>query len=350
MFGTYRYFLAAMVALSHLYPRRFYWVGFYSVFGFYLLSGFLMTRVLHETYGLGREGIGRFLMNRALRVYPTYYAALLLAFAVLAAVPDATCSVISRYVVSGSAWDYLRNIVLLGLDHSTRVKWIPPAWSLHVELVFYIAMPFVLARSSATTVIWLVASLAYVVHSVSADALPPERYFPVVAASLPFSIGSLIYWVRGRLPAIGGRTAAAIAALFAAHLLCARILWGPVLHVMLQGFYVSLGLATLATLALQRADDWHCPRWLRRSDAFLGNLTYPLFLCHFHVGALVWWLFPGWREPRLDFYALALIAATAASWLMHVSVERPLDRLRSALRARRRESRGTAATLEASPP
>jgi peptidoglycan/LPS O-acetylase OafA/YrhL len=350
VFGIYRYFLAAMVALSHLYPGRFYWVGFYSVFGFYLLSGFLMTRVLHETYGLGLEGIGRFLLNRALRVYPAYYAALVLALVVVVTIPDATFTVISRYIVRGSPWDYVRNVVLLGLDHGTRVKWIPPAWSLHVELAFYLAMPLLLARSRATTIIWLVASLAYVVHAVRSGALPSERYFPIAAASLPFSIGSLIYWLRGHLPSVGGGAAAAVCALFAAHLLCASMLWHAVLRVVMQGFYVSLGLAALATFALQGADAWRCPQWLRRADAFLGDLTYPLFVCHFHVGALVWWLFPAGRDPRLRFYALALVASTIIAWLMHTAIERPLARLRSTLRARRREGQRRSATLADSPP
>ena len=74
MFGTYRFLLACLVLVTHLAGVRC--AGAYAVFGFYLLSGYLMTLVLNERYGFSPNGFGRYVANRALRIYPPYLAIL----------------------------------------------------------------------------------------------------------------------------------------------------------------------------------------------------------------------------------------------------------------------------------
>jgi peptidoglycan/LPS O-acetylase OafA/YrhL len=49
MFGFFRTLLALAVVVEHLGPAHY--VGPYAVFGFYVLSGYLMTLIMHETYG-----------------------------------------------------------------------------------------------------------------------------------------------------------------------------------------------------------------------------------------------------------------------------------------------------------
>lgn len=75
MFGFLRLWLAVMVVVGHLF-----WlpdIGRYAVFNFYILSGYLMTTVMHESYGYSSQGVGKFVGNRFLRLYPTYWAAAL---------------------------------------------------------------------------------------------------------------------------------------------------------------------------------------------------------------------------------------------------------------------------------
>ena len=49
MFGTYRTALAMMVVMLH-YAKLAY-IGNYAVFGFFALSGYLMTFIMHKNYG-----------------------------------------------------------------------------------------------------------------------------------------------------------------------------------------------------------------------------------------------------------------------------------------------------------
>jgi len=78
MFGTYRLILASLVALSHfgLIVAGFN-PGQWSVLSFYVLSGFLME---HQFRKLSITGNSRaFYADRFLRVFPVYFAVLLLA-------------------------------------------------------------------------------------------------------------------------------------------------------------------------------------------------------------------------------------------------------------------------------
>ena len=74
MFGCFRYLLALLAVVGHV-QHAHAWAAHDAVFGFYTLSGFLMSRILHETYGLHSRGIARYFVNRALRLYPAYWCA-----------------------------------------------------------------------------------------------------------------------------------------------------------------------------------------------------------------------------------------------------------------------------------
>src|SRR5262245_24764193 len=135
MFGTYRFGLALMVATWHLWPKSGYWLGPYSVFCFYLLSGYLMTLVLAHTYGFSPRGVGRFLGNRVLRIYPPYWAALLFASILYVSIPGTVRATIPWYHLDVTPHDLVRNLTLLRVDHWGG-RWIPQSYTLSVEIWF----------------------------------------------------------------------------------------------------------------------------------------------------------------------------------------------------------------------
>ena len=77
MLDFYRFILAVLVVQAHLLADGLPGLAWQAVFSFYVLSGFLMTLVLNEVYGFGVHGFVRFFTNRILRLYPAYYALLL---------------------------------------------------------------------------------------------------------------------------------------------------------------------------------------------------------------------------------------------------------------------------------
>src|SRR5438128_1325496 len=87
MFGTLRFLLALMVAVGHgsmfattglsafIDPLR---LGAVAVLTFFILSGFVIAEANQNFYA-GKPG--RFLINRALRILPPYYVALVASIA-----------------------------------------------------------------------------------------------------------------------------------------------------------------------------------------------------------------------------------------------------------------------------
>src|SRR5882672_3319363 len=96
--GCFRFLLAASVMLSHLafYPAAFPHplTGDVAVEAFYIISGFLITLVLHGKY---RDSLFTFYTNRVLRIYPIYWVSLGLYL-----VSDAV--VVAGYVPEAPAW------------------------------------------------------------------------------------------------------------------------------------------------------------------------------------------------------------------------------------------------------
>ena len=68
MFGTYRTLLAIAVVATHFGGMS--GLGLVAVFGFFSLSGFLMTLLVNGPY---RGRPRAFLLNRFLRLYPLYW-------------------------------------------------------------------------------------------------------------------------------------------------------------------------------------------------------------------------------------------------------------------------------------
>lgn len=332
MFGSFRFALALMVAVCHLWPATVSWWGMYAVFGFYTLSGYLMTLVLNERYWrLGRGGTIRFLANRALRIYPPYLLVLVLT---LAAVRGMTAEGVrghANLAVPESPWAWLVNVTIVGLAAPVP-RLIPPAWSLDIELVLYLAMALALARRRWIATVWCLASLAYTGYLVATGANLLVRYVPPVAASLPFSIGSMIYYWRDDLPVFGRPARLAALAAFALHASLASAVWQDVT---LGGFYVSLGLVAVVVAALRSLDERTHPAgaW----DHVLGDLSYPLFLCHVLAGLLVARAAPALHAAWPGASAgCAVGLALVLAWVVHRAAEAPIAPLRARFRAARR--------------
>ncbi len=109
-------------------------VGYFGVDLFFVLSGFLITRILLTEKRSGRIRIGRFFLRRTLRIFPIYY--LTIGF----------CAIWfgSRCHDLIAAAFYSTNIYHLFATDRT-VTAVGHTWSLAVEEQFYLVWPFLLA-------------------------------------------------------------------------------------------------------------------------------------------------------------------------------------------------------------
>ena len=227
---------------------------------------------------------------------------------------------------SARAW--ASNLLIFGVNDQPQ-RLIPPAWSLHVELVFYCAMALGLARRRWLAVAWFAASLAWTLHANFEGQHFLLRYLPVQAASLPFSLGACLYHFRARL-AVPAAHLWVAAPLFVANAVLAPQLWE---RIRVEGFYTSLLAAAYLTLALSGLRQADVGRRLWRVDRWLGDLSYPVFLGHWFAAVLASVvLFGGSAEKGPELLAAGLVLANLLGWAVNAGVVAPLERVRARIR------------------
>lgn len=157
---------------------------------FFVLSGFLLYRPLASRVidGQALPSVGRYFRNRALRIFPAYWV-ILLATGVL--LPANLIRVSAADLDLGRLIEQptvlLRNAALTQNYFAQSMDTgIPPAWSLAVELGFYLVLPF-LGMLAAS----LAARAAGGRGRTVATVIPPV---------LMFVVGIMTPWVRDNLP------------------------------------------------------------------------------------------------------------------------------------------------------
>jgi peptidoglycan/LPS O-acetylase OafA/YrhL len=136
------------------FPRNLGWIG---VDIFFVLSGFLVTRILLKAVG-NQEGYFRnFYARRALRIFPLYY---LLVTGILLIMLVAKQGAPLREMELGWGsplwlYGYLGNVLTAVTNTSPPIYFVP-MWSLHVEEQFYLVLPLLvmyLTRASLRRVL-----------------------------------------------------------------------------------------------------------------------------------------------------------------------------------------------------
>ncbi len=167
--------------------------GSLGVLFFFLLSGYLITyRMLAERTRTGRFHLRRFYMRRALRIWPLYYATLIVGFLVLPAImgalgrPFAEASSPVLYTLFLANYDML-------LNHPPTFGMLGVHWSVCVEEQFYLVWPllFLLLRTRWAFATGVAAStLASEVYVQLAT--PHEVYFLLFGNLRYLGLGALL--------------------------------------------------------------------------------------------------------------------------------------------------------------
>jgi peptidoglycan/LPS O-acetylase OafA/YrhL len=306
---------AAQVFPGFYLPASYGWLG---VQFFFLISGFAICM---SSWG---RSLGAFFRSRVCRLYPAYWAAVLL-----------TAAVVTAFPVVNSApdtSDVLVNLTMLheplGVPHVDGVY-----WTLWVEMRFYLLFALVVWKgvNYRRVVVFCCAWMAGSVVAVKVkEPLLDLIFMPTCA---PYFIAGvalyLIYRFGSDLTLWG---IVVMSWLLAQHHLINDVsrVAKNVLHRHLPAqpavLIVTLGFVAVAAVALGWL-SWVRWSWITAA----GALTYPVYLLHERIG----WVFIHHLHGLLPPYVLlALVIAvmlTAAS-LLHRLVERPLARrLRAAL-------------------
>jgi peptidoglycan/LPS O-acetylase OafA/YrhL len=331
--GAFRFSLAVIVMLSHLAPLPFQFLysavhGYIAVITFYVISGYLITNAL-ETFYAGR--VREFLINRTLRIYPCYWV--VIAVSVLIVLGNGGAEVVGfgRAAVL-SFRDYEPSEFVSALFF---FDYIGVAWSLWVELCFYVTIAAVYALLGWRFV-YLSCFIALGVYMVATAFLDLVWWHPL--AHIPyFVLGvalSRLWLGRDSRPASALLIASALVLVFVAfhHAGLGKAherLWAPIAVSFGPGPFNVVGLSMmLGVLVLALSISVNGA--LRSADNFLGDLSYPLFLCHYPLNAAVGHYFSG--LPDLQRVWLAIAVSLAASVLLWWVVDSRMVGLRDRFR------------------
>lgn len=359
--GILRLFLALAVVLEHvaapvgLRPLR----GVEAVETFFMISGFYMAMILTEKYrGPGSHKL--FWENRALRIYPVYWTVALLTALLWAAsnrrFDDGSPLSVFKQLDGIGAWLVtLANFLIFGQDAimftggnptgqlfftpdfrtAPKQVWtfllVPPAWSLSLELLFYVLAPFLVRRrlSVLAVIVGLSFALrAYLFFTVGYRNDPwTYRFFPTEIGF--FLVGALAYRFYLRLQTWsfprGFLTGWALAFYL---FLC--------LHQFLPEAAIK-GVAAKPWIFFVFA--WlSIPLLFLRSkhsslDRYIGELSYPLYIVHWTVITCVAILLSklGLTHGRVG--ATVAVSLLASVVLVH-GVSNPIESVRRALAMR----------------
>ena len=325
MLGSWRLFLAALVALSHdglrvagLHP------GVMAVVGFYLISGYVMTGLLRKHYR-ALDRVGAFYVDRFLRLFPIYWFV-----AGVTALWWFFTGAETRYLRGApDVFDWLANITVIPLNFymyngTDAFTLVPPAWSLGAELQFYLLVPLLILIPGVRTAALILSAGVQVVASFGLLNSDWFGYRLLPGVLCLFLAGSWLYDYHRRLA-----IRAPMAPMTRQIVLYAGVGWLALLWITGRWGVPSVsevaigalvGLLVLDQLALRRRYVW---------DDRLGDIAYALFLVHF----LVIWAWPERPGGTLG-YALLLLVAGVAATLAYLVVERPSERLRHRWRQR----------------
>jgi peptidoglycan/LPS O-acetylase OafA/YrhL len=339
MFGSYRSLLALIIVGQHLAGINML-LGNYAVFGFYILSGYLMTLIMQRNYGYSASGMIRYGITRLLRVYPTYWAAVLTSIILILLLgEERTTAFHNAIYLPKSLTEILRNLFLV-LPHDYLPRLSPPAWALTVEVFFYAVIGLGLSRNRLITCIWLIVSALYHIIGYYMGLSWGQRFFPIYAAALPFASGAMLYHFRDELIRLLKIPIKSIDPYLPLILWCAIIInWqlGDTFHIWRvkgTGFYINILLCSLMVASLiKRPLLPVIPKWL---DAKIGDLSYPIYLTHVQMGLIIYTALDvmGLNYGRMDMRILlpALPLVFLFAWFMDMAVSRPVERIREVVK------------------
>lgn len=357
--GMLRVLLALCVVIAHV---GYGFLGYQSVGSeiavqlFYIVSGFYIGLILNEKYSdVSQNTI--FYLNRFLRIFGIYWLILAaaLVLALLAAhggggplmhwkeasgrlgVLDYVYLVVANLFVIGQDFALMLRIGDHGLafgnshqsqPHVFNLMLIPVAWSLALELYFYIIAPFIARRHwswvAGVALLCLAARAVAAANGVSVDPFS-YRFFPFELTL--FLEGVLAYRIfqalRDRMP---HRRALELGMAFLGAVAGYQLYGDP------QGsFFFDWPRLFILSAALIGVPTLHLSMSRVRWDRTIGELSYPIYLCHLLVLMVAAKLL-GDRSAWLPF---ATVAGTImASVLIVAIVDRPLDAFRQRLARR----------------
>jgi peptidoglycan/LPS O-acetylase OafA/YrhL len=336
VFGIYRFILAVNVVVYHILEVPS--IGPYAVYSFFVLSGFLMTMIMQETYGYSLSGFKSYAFNRFLRLYPVYWALLvIIVIFILVVGQDFSLAFHPTMMIPDDSGSWIANLFMVYPQFEPvlyPVRLAPATWALTIELVFYLLIGLGLSKSKMLTTIWFLSSLAWVLWTNVSIGKWGIGYGDIFIASLPFSIGALVYHykssVSGFINKIGVLPILSIFIINILTVVACHYFWVDKFWFFnAVGTWVNLIFSGIVTILLLE----HGRSYLsKKTDRFLGDLSYPIYIFHWSGASLASWLITSDHSKGFWVFSLGLGLTILISIFVNKCVNDNVEKLRNIIR------------------
>lgn len=364
--GIFRLLLAVAVVVAHsedIFGLHFTG-GLVAVETFFIISGFYMSMILDKKY-VGKGSYTLFLSNRFLRLYPIYWVVLILTisasiFSLQFTGDGYKLTSYIEYFDALEAETFLflvfTNIALfgqdiimfLGLNPNTGVMYytsnftqsspmlytflfVPQAWTLGIELMFYLIAPFLVKRSNLIIISLILLSVAVRIYTYSIGYTNDPwtyRFFPSELAL--FLLGTISY----RLYCIRKVREYKIFNFNPAPIILSLVLMIVIFyqfipkHIYFVGFGNTVKWIFYGFVCLSIPFIFNYSK-SSKIDARIGELSYPVYISHILIIAC---LAPLIARTGLSEYKgeLAVVFTIIASYILVRLVADPIEKIRKA--------------------
>lgn len=358
--GLFRFLFAASVIAVHSGPMfgSFLVGGIIAVEAFFMISGFYMSLILSDKYKKGAKSYMLFLTNRLLRLYPSYFIVVLITIllSLYWAIHGSDNRLVMYFQYFGSMDLFAKlyvifinififgqdTIMFLGLNPHTGTLfftpqyyqtvpqiWVmllaPQAWTLGIELTFYLIAPFIVRLHRNWLIMLLLASFGLRLY-LSSTGLDPNpwslRFFPT--EFLFFLLGCLAYriYVSVKTKKLNEKVLGGLYACFV--LLSLVFLFLPTVtigwfDIRQWLFYLLFFVSMPYIFLLTRKTAW---------DRNLGKLSYPMYISHSIIIFTLLHYNLGHIYNNYFLGLTALFVTIFFSAILVIFVENPIDKYR----------------------
>lgn len=314
--GLIRLLLALSVVLSHSSAILGIDLvgGRVAVQAFYIISGFYMTLILREKY-IGKNGsYGLFISNRLLRLFPVYWVVLLLTLIVAFVLPesskDSMYGFLSYYAEYWKDLDFstlvflfFTNVFLifqdlvmyLGVDTVSGNMFftsnfretspelyhfllVPQAWTIGIEITFYLIAPFVVVRKLKYVLVFIAGSILlrlFLMRSGLSFDPWSYRFFPTELVF--FLFGTVGYFIYKKIELMQIKKPILYAIFF---FIMGMTFTYNYLNIPYKVYLYPFLFFMAVPFIFVLSKKWKIDRWV-------GELSYPVYISHILVLMLI---------------------------------------------------------------